>query len=124
MAAKPRAKSKEKEILLDVVGLQYRVTKPIARVLASYLPFAAYVEREPRNLHDPNAIKVSIDPLGKIPHAGMQLGYLRRDVAEVWAEEIDAGRLLIESAVIEQLYPDELYAKVRVTVRKFGSTKR
>jgi HIRAN domain len=123
MANKPKAKTgkpKQNEILLDVVGINHRLTPPIQRVLAAHLPVPLFIQRERRNLHDSNALRVNIDPHSKISHAGMQIGYLRREVAAEWAPEIDAGRFQIETATLVELEPGVGVGRVKIGYRKLA----
>jgi hypothetical protein len=83
------------------------------RVLLDYLPIPLEFKREPKNQHDPNAISVWL--AGK-PYRGMQIGYLRRTVAEVWAPAIDSGKLKILSGKLTAVDPEvpEVYAVLTI----------
>lgn len=116
--SKPDKQVKVKEITLEVVGLEYRLTKPTLRKLAAYRPLPAVVEREPDNVHDEDALKVSVHDDAK-EFGGMQIGYLRRQVSAEWSPQIDAGRVVIVSAEIVAVYPELNTAEVKI-----GFTKR
>lgn len=119
MAKAKKKRGKTKALEFTVVGLQYRLTPQVRRMMAAHVPFPALVEREPHNLHDSNAIKVSVDPLSEIPYKGIQLGYLPAKVAAEWALEIDRGRLAISKATITQVLPEEATAEITIQVQRF-----
>jgi HIRAN domain len=106
-------KTKRKKISLSVVGLQYRTTPSVRKYMVEHLPFRVKLVREPNNLQDPNAIAVVIRDK-EVPYDGMKLGYLRRQVANVWAEEIDEGRLQIHKVYLTDLDPQESVGEVLI----------
>lgn len=72
-----------------VVGLNYRVTASTRRLLAQKVtegPISVTVQREPKNKHDENAIKVVISE-GKF--TGLHIGYIPRSTAAVMAPALD-----------------------------------
>ena len=120
MSTKPKKKARAREIELEVVGLQYRLTPPLRRKLGAYAPFPVFIERDRNNLHDKNAIKVSVDPHAEITRAGMHIGYLRKEVAAEWAAPLDSGKLVIDKATLVELYPEEGTALIKVELRKLA----
>jgi len=111
MPAKPT--KKPKKIKLSAVGLQYRTTPSVRKYLVQHLPFRVKFVREPENTQDPNAIAIVVNDKG-VPYDGMKLGYLRRQVANVWAPEIDAGRLKIHKAYMAELDPHEAIGELLI----------
>lgn len=83
----------EKTAEHDVVGIQYRITPSSFHFLERHLeggPLVCKLEREPDNTADENAIRVI---LNETPMKGLHLGYLRRQVSEMYAPLMDAGKL-------------------------------
>lgn len=91
--------------------------------MKQHLPFKVDLVREPDNLHDENAIKVVIAKHFNNPYAKMQIGYVRRQVAQAWAPALDseAGTFRIVEAWVTQIDEDEGIAEMLVTVA--GLTK-
>lgn len=79
---------------LTVVGLQFRFKVTGREMLARAVPFPVELEREPDNEYDENAIKVNIAADKKLTKLkGVQLGYLRKEVAAILAPKLDAGSI-------------------------------
>jgi HIRAN domain len=101
----PRAKAKakySKQVKLSLVGIQYRVTPAARKMMRAHLPIRVRFEREPTNPNDPNAIKVVIsDPA--IPYHEFHIGYLKRQVAQAWAPQIDLGSLTLGKSYLIEL---------------------
>lgn len=119
----PRAKAKgkkgkkvTKEIKLSLVGLQYRVPASTRKFLVNHVPFRIKAVREPDNHQDPNAISIVVDDKG-VPYNGMKLGYLRRQVAAVWASEIDASRLEVVKGYVAEIDAGEGIGEMLLTVK-------
>jgi hypothetical protein len=62
---------------------------PRLREMAAGTPLQARLEREPRNLHDSNAIKVVVVDERFSGHGGFHIGYLPRSVAQLYAPRLD-----------------------------------
>jgi hypothetical protein len=120
---KKKAKDKVKEIRVSVVGVQYRMVPAVRESLVDYLPFRVDIRREEKNYEDPNAIAVWIHDK-TIPYNNSKLGYLRRQVAAVWAEEIDTGRLEIEKGYLIELYPEDGVGELLLTVKLSGKASK
>jgi hypothetical protein len=87
-----------RELEIVVVGLQHRLTPSTRKLLADRVEkeiIEAYIEREPDNVHDDNAIKVVIS---KGAYKNMHIGYIPRGVAAIMAPAIDEGAIEISSA--------------------------
>lgn len=104
-----------------LVGMSYRVTLPMRRELEKNLPFVVWLAREPENQHDENAIEVKIGDYN-IPMYPMRIGYLRRQVAEVLAPEIDNGSISIGKAKLISINVDEGTGEIEVWL-KMASAK-
>src|SRR4051812_19482631 len=88
------AKQRTWSCTCTVVGLQFRWKESGRKTLAGAVPFPVVLEREPDNEHDPNAVKVNIAGDFKLTKLrGVQLGYLRKEVAAMLAPKIDAGQI-------------------------------
>jgi hypothetical protein len=109
------AKKAVKKIKLSCVGMQYRVTPSVRKFLMGHVPFRVRLEREEDNHQDPNAISVWVNDKG-VPYDGMKVGYLRRQVAAVWAPELDAKRLEIRKAYMAEVDPQEGVGELLLTV--------
>lgn len=120
MKAKAKKKLVNGKVKLSLVGMQYRLTISARRNLVQHLPFRVGAVREPGNIQDPNAIAIFVDDKG-VPYNGMKLGYLRRQVAEVWAKEIDEGSLSIGKSYLLEVDVDEGLGELLLEVR--GNTK-
>ena len=89
----PRKELMKKQIYdCKVVGISYENAdgtprRAILRELAKRGEISLYLEREPSNRYDENAIKV----LSKVAEEGYQIGHVPRDVAEVLAPSLDNG---------------------------------
>lgn len=98
----PKKKTVARQVKLSVVGMQYRTTPSVRKYLTEHLPFRVRIEREPKNHQDPYAIAVYVDDKG-VPYNEMKLGYLRRQVAAVWAKDMDGGKLKIHQAYLHSI---------------------
>lgn len=77
---------------LTVVGMRFRWKKEGRELLARSVPFPVELEREPDNRADENAVKVNIAGDFKLTKLrGRHLGYLRANIAELFAPKLDAG---------------------------------
>jgi len=95
-------KSIPKSIELSVVGVDHRVSQSTRRMIAAHLPLKCDLEREPKNFKDPNAIKVVITEPGS-PYKDFHIGYLRKEVASVYAPVIDRGEVAILECKLTEL---------------------
>lgn len=112
--AKKRAMKKKKGgRTFDVVGLQYRVTKPVRRMLVEHLPFTVELKREPENTHDHNAIAVLIAD-ESVPFDKMKLGYLRKEVAAVLASPWDDGDIWAVEARMIDIDPEDGIGQAKI----------
>ncbi len=114
--------AKKKAQIFTVVGLNYRVTKPVIRELQEAVPFRIVVYREPENTHDENAIAVAVDDR-RVAHNKMKIGYLTRQVASVLAPALDDGSRAVHDAVIVSLDPEHGTAEAKISftrVKKLG----
>jgi hypothetical protein len=113
----PKAKAKwhTREVELTVVGLIYRVTRPMLRTLNEQTPFRVECVREHDNVHDENAIAVEVAER-TLGFEG-KIGYLRRQVASVFAPAMDAGELEISDGWITVIDTEAGQADVRLTFR-------
>jgi hypothetical protein len=89
-----------KTLELDVVGMNYRITPATMRKLAQLLPRECQLERDPENIHDPNAIKVI---LIEDNDTGWHIGFVRRQTAEAIAPKLDAGAFPFHLGVLVQV---------------------
>ena len=121
--AKAKAKTKHelKEIKLSVVGMQYRVTPSTRKFLKDHVPFRVRLNREEDNHQDPNAISVLVADKA-VPYNGMKIGYLRRQVAAVWAPELDSGRLEIGKVYVIEIDPAEGVGELLIEARGNAKT--
>lgn len=91
---------------LTVVGMQFRWTKDGREMLRCSCPFYVVLEREPDNPADENAIKVNIASDHKLKKIrGMQLGYLRANIAALIAPKLDAGTTRLVSMWVTDIDP-------------------
>jgi hypothetical protein len=91
-----------------VVGLQFRWKMTGRETLARSVPFPVELEREPDNKVDPNAIKVNIAAKFKLTALrGRQLGYLRREIAEMLAPHLDSGRTVPLKLWVTEVRPND-----------------
>lgn len=108
---------------LDLVGMNYRVTKQTRIYMRKWLddngPILSKLLPEPSNTHDPNAVKVVID---EGPYKGQFIGYISRKHTPVYGPRLLSGEIKVESAHITELWPDdgegELLVKVRAPRKK------
>lgn len=89
---------------VDVIGLKFRWKRDARQALAASIGARGIggiqLVREPENKYDENAIMVLLpDRL----HDGKQLGYIRRESAELLAPKLDSGELRIVSAKLVEL---------------------
>lgn len=84
-----------KYLTTEVVGMQHRVTASTRKMISKHTnngPIQVKLEREPKNVHDENAIKVILE---STPYKGMHIGYVSRHTALNLAPAIDGGKVLI-----------------------------
>jgi hypothetical protein len=112
---------------LDVVGLGFRMTRDGRQALKGIVDKHAVtgmrVSREPDNPKDPNAVKVSL-PARLM--GGAKIGYLRRDTAELLADDLDAGRVRVKSAKLVEVTPEPnqgASARLKITLEKKTSRR-
>lgn len=85
-----------KKMELTVVGMLHRLTISTLRKLSEALnengELKCRLERDPENPHDANAVRVIVieKPWAKA-HAGLFIGYIKRESASVIAPVMDAG---------------------------------
>jgi hypothetical protein len=110
-----------KTLEIEVVGVYYRVTQDTMDSLASDTPLHCKIEREPKNPHDPNAIKVIVTekPYAKT-HEGMHIGYVGRPTATVIAPELDDGTFPYTDAWLTSLDPESGRGELLLTRDKKG----
>jgi HIRAN domain len=113
MAAK--AKWRKKTVELTVVGLTYRITKPAMRELDQETPIRVKFVREYDNNMDENAIAVETDE-DTVLFKG-KIGYLRRQIAAVYAPAMDYGDLKLEEGSVTSIDAEAGTADVRITLR-------
>lgn len=104
-----------KQITLPLVGLRHRVTPTTLRELEKMTPIKAKLERDPENLHDENAISVS---LMEKPHRDFQVGYVARGVSAEIAPRMDEGKFFVEEAWITEIDAAEGQGEILVKYRK------
>lgn len=102
--------SKLQNIRLKVVGVTFtNEDTGISRqqVLSSLDPCSAiFLEREPNNKHDKNAIKVM--------SLNGQIGYVGKDYASILSEMMDAGRSFKASIAELDIYKNNYYMQINV----------
>lgn len=94
---------------LEVVGLGFRLKRETRRQLRRMVESKGsiagiQIEREPENRFDFNAIKVS---LPSRVFSGAPIGYFHRETAEMLASRMDAGTLVVKSAVLTDIHGDD-----------------
>lgn len=113
------AKWKIKDEEFELVGVQHRITPSTRRYIRQWVEDngAMIVEfkREPKNVHDENAIAVYAGP--ENPYRGTKLGYLRRQVAEVLAPKIDKGKIELGTSVLAELDEERGVGNLQVKLR-------
>jgi hypothetical protein len=62
-------------------------------------------------MHDHNAIKVIVT---EEPFQGFHIGYIRRQIAEIYAPLLDDGRLTVDEAWLIDVNPDRGEAEISV----------
>lgn len=77
-----------KKIEATLVGMNYRLTLKTIEQIEQELPVRCQLEREPKNPHDENAIKVLLK-FGNWKN--LHLGYIAKETAKVIAPAMDAG---------------------------------
>lgn len=123
--AKPVAKAKanrpvERDVKLTCVGMQYRVKKDARRMMKAHIPFQVTIKRERTNKADENALAIFVT--AGIPYKGTKLGYLKREVAEVWSPLIDSRKLRIKHADVIGIDADRGEADLLITVSVQGKS--
>jgi len=118
-----------RDLELECVGLEYRMSKSTRRFLkarAESKPIQVEFKREPSNVKDENAIAVfGGGQKDDDPYYKMKLGYVPRKTAAVLAEALDSGRaefgISLLTAVDEDLKTADLQVKLRVR-RNFANS--
>jgi DNA modification methylase len=108
------------ELELDVVGLLYRVTPSTLKKIADDTPLAAELKREPENSHDPNAIAVHL----KDEPYNFHIGYLRKETAAAWAQNMDDGLLDFSEAWLSSIDVEEGMGEILVKGAKRKSLQK
>ena len=89
------------ELEMMVVGIKYRVSVSTRNALALDVKREkrrVYLEREPDNPVDENAVKVFMD---EKPYTGLHLGYVKKDIAALLAPVLDAGVPVITAYLLD-----------------------
>lgn len=109
-----RKKHVPREMELTVVGMFYRVTPHTLSEIADSVPLHCRLEREPRNKHDENAVKVWITdkPFGK-PNGDFHIGYIARQSASVIAPVMDADEWDFTRCLLIAVDEDQGTAELR-----------
>jgi hypothetical protein len=88
-----KKKTRARQLELSVVGIEHRITHDTMRKMVRQLPIKCYLQREPDNMHDVNAVKVVVHPDNDFRAPNWHIGYLRRAVAEKFAPRMDAHNI-------------------------------
>lgn len=111
-------KKATKKVRLSVVGMQHRVTMSTRRMMAAHIkengPLTCVLKRERHNSHDENAIMVLV---AEGPYERMQIGYLRRGVAAVYAKLMDREEIVIDDANLVEVWPQDGEGELLVYVK-------
>lgn len=107
----PTARGRTWSVELEVIGLKFRWKKDGRRAIFDMIEKRGPIKgirlvREPDNKWDENAIMVMLPEriLG-----GKQLGYLRKEAAELLAPSFDSGKTTLVSGVLEGLNDSDEY---------------
>jgi HIRAN domain len=114
----PKKKHRPKTLTLDVVGLQYRLTKSMIRVMAANRPLEITIMREPDNVHDENAIAVHLVDAKMKAVQGLKIGYLRKEVAAEIAPLLDSKQVKLRRGILKMVYPDDSTGTVDLWLQK------
>lgn len=98
----------------DVVGLHYRVTPATQEEMKKLEPLNAEIVREPDNTEDKNALKVV---LTEKPYKGFHIGYLRKQVSEIYAPLIDSGDVELTKVLVSDFDLKEGKATAHLKVK-------
>lgn len=90
-----------KQMELHLVGTRHHVKAQTILEISNCCPMKVKLVREPKNEADPNAIAIYSDDDGT--WAGMQLGYVSREVASELAPRLDKKQIQVKRAVLEEL---------------------
>jgi hypothetical protein len=120
-----------KGMKFDVVGINHRLlpgTQRLLERLIVFKPLKCELQREPRNTHDSNAIKVNItDPrledFREFPKPPVHIGYIRRGTAAVLASGFDAGRLKVKVCRLVSIDTRHGEGQVQVAFLKSPASK-
>lgn len=118
---KAKGKQGKQEKKFSLVGVKYRTSASVRKYLVQHLPIRIRLEHERDNIQDANAIAAYVDDR-EVPYHGMKLGYLRRQVAAVWAPALDSGTLTIHKAYLYELDPDEGIGELLITLSGNGKS--
>ncbi len=101
---------KMQNIKLKVVGVTFTnedTNTPRQSILAQLdTASAVFIEREPNNKYDKNAVKV-MTLLG-------QVGYIGKDYASIMCEMMDAGRTFKTQIVEVGIYKGKYYMQIQI----------
>src|SRR5580765_652242 len=109
-------KTESKFLTMEVAGIQYRVSVSTRRMIGNLIAteiVECELEREPKNEHDANAIKVILKTK---PYDGFHIGYVPRQIASVRAPVLDAGVHVI-AAVLDEWDAEEGTGRLSVTLK-------
>lgn len=96
-------KKSARKLELSVVGINHRVTHATLVELDRVLPLKCYLQRDPENQADPNAIQVRIHPDNDYRAPNWHIGFLRRQVAAELAPAMDEKGVEILSCELVSL---------------------
>lgn len=90
---------------LTVVGMNFRCDEQSRKTLSRKCPFTVELEREPDNRSDENAIRVIVakDSKKLMVMRGTHIGYLRRNVAALFAPRLDDGSIEATALVVTEV---------------------
>lgn len=106
------------DLTLAVVGMRFRTTISTRRMIYAHVTdkheiVKCELEREPKNTHDRNAIKVIV---ASPPYKDFHLGYIDKDVAKVLAPVLDSDVIVVSCTLVE-MNPQEATASIRVLLK-------
>lgn len=114
----PKKKPRITKMKFPVMGIEYRLSPSSWRLIASAAeenPLQAFLEREPSNSQDPNAIRIVLD---EEPWTGLHIGYVPREYAAGLAGKLDKRMVYIDSARLVNADPENPQAKLELRLGK------
>ena len=111
-----------RKIEITCVGMQHRVTMSTRRMLRAHVeeaPLTVSLVRERDNFMDKNAIMVVVADKDS-PYDGMHVGYVPRGIAAEWARKIDRKEILITSAMLLSVDPDDGEGELHIKLKTPG----